>query len=248
MVITARVDTVTWSTRLATVDGFPAAVPIARHIVSGQLIAGDTAVIVVEGGQAWLLGVLGDAPPPPPDPEPDPEPDPGTGADPAPPPRPPAPPPQPTYERRVFRPTWSGTWRGGWRSDTSDLYQGDWTGRGINQGACWWGRLPTAIEDATLTLVRGSGAGVAAAQAPTMTLLAGTTRPAGAATVLATTPGPALARGRSAEWSLPEAWVAQMTSGAAGGIGITSGSSRTPYLALVVSGLGMTLALTVRRT
>ena len=46
----------------------------------------------------------------------------------------------------VCTPTWHGTYRSGsWRSDTSDLYQGDWTGRGINRGAAFYGRKPRGL-------------------------------------------------------------------------------------------------------
>lgn len=76
-----------------------------------------------------------------------------------------------------------------------------------------------------------------------MCLLAGS-GPGGGPSILTTASGPAMARGGSADWSVPASWVAQLESGAAGGIGITSGGSRTPYIALLASGVGMTLSVT----
>lgn len=229
MIHTARVTGVQWSARTATVDDVPGPVPILRHIQSGQLQAGDTALVAHEGGQWWLLGVLGSSPPPPP---PD---DPGIPA--------PAPPPTP-QEPVSLRPEWSGSWRNGWRSDTSDLFQGDWTGRGINTGGCWWGPLPPGIVSGELSLKRSEGSGYGAAASPTMALLAGTSRPAGAPVIRATAPGPSLVRGGTAQWALPESWITQLNAGTAGGIGVTSGGSSTPYLSLVASGVWMTLSLT----
>ena len=164
---------------------------------------------------------------------------------------PPRPPQEPPSEPIAWsaRPVWSGSWRSGsWRSDTSDLYQGDYTGRGVNIGGCWWGRLPSSIRDGKVTLARASGAGIAAGQIPTMALLAGTNRPAGAPTIIATAAGPRLTRsgaGSSADWVIPADWITRLAAGTAGGIGITSGGSRDPYLALDASGRGMTLQLTI---
>ena len=76
----------------------------------------------------------------------------------------------------------------------------------------------------------------------TMALLAGS-GPAGAPAILATAAGPALLRGESADWVVPAGWIPQLASGAAEGIGITSGGSKTPYVVLIASGVGMTLAL-----
>lgn len=234
-VVTSRISAWDATGRTAVVDGVPGSLPLMRHVTAGAV--GDTAVVLVQGGQAWVTGVLGVAPPPAP-PETPPV-DEAGGVDVAPPSTPTGP------QTLALRPTWSGSWRAGaWRSDTSDLYQGDYSGRGVNQGGCWWGRLPSTMVAATLRVVRLAGAGAGAAQTPTMCLLAGMARPAGAPTVLATAPGPALPRSAAASWTVPAAWVAQMASGAAGGIGITSGGSRTPYLGLAVSEGGMTLQVT----
>lgn len=224
-VVTGRVSAWNSTTRIATIVGHPGPVPVLRHVTA--IAVGDTAVVQVEGGQAWVIGVLGIAPPPAPETRP---------PDVAPPTVPPTGPTSVT-----LRPSWSGSWRGGaWRSDTSDLYQGDYTGRGINTGGCWWD-LPAGVTSAVLTTVRGQG-GAGAATAPTMALLAGS-GPAGAPAILATAAGPALLRGESADWVVPVGWIPQLASGAAEGIGITSGGSKTPYLVLIASGVGMTLTV-----
>lgn len=226
-----RVSAMDAVNRLATVDGIPGLVPVLRHVTLG---VGDTAVVQLADGRSWVQGVIGATAPSAPTPDPG-----GVDGAPTPPALPPA---QPVSE--ALRPQWSGSWRdGAWRTDTSDLYQGDYTGRGINSGGCWWGRLPSGLLSAVVTLVRNAGAGAGGALSPTMTLLAGTSRPAGAATVLSSVAGPAIARGKSAQWTVPAGWLAQLDAGTAGGIGITSGGSASPYLALVASGVGMTLAL-----
>lgn len=234
--VTDHVGVVTaWSagTRLATVAGLPGPVPVLRHV---SLAVGDLAVVMVATGRAWVVGVLGESAPVGPPPEGTPEPGqivtvPGSA---------PA-----GLMSTPLRPTWSGSWRAGsWRPDTSDLYQGDWTGRGVQSGACWWGPLPDDLTAAKLRLERLDGAGSGAALAPTLTLLAGTSRPAGAATVLASVAGPALLRGTGADWTVPAGWITDLASGTAGGIGITSGGSASPYLGLSASGVGMTLTVT----
>lgn len=223
-------------TRLAVVDGVAGQVQVLRHVSS--ILVGDTGVVMVDAGRAVLTGVLAGSLPP--AGETAPEISGGDGVDSGAPSAPPS-----TAKPIPLRPTFSGSFRAGsWRTDTSDLYQGDWTGRGINSGGCWWGKLPASLSAATLTLVRSSAAGSGAALAPTLTLLAGTSRPAGAPSVLASVAGPALLRGKSAPWPVPGAWLALMAAGTAGGIGCTSGASTSPYLALVASGVGMTLAVT----
>lgn len=215
------------SGRVARVEGIPGDVAMLRHVTSAN--STDLALVACSDGQAWLVGVLGTVAPPPPPPQPE------DGATPA---------PAPVIEVVTLRPTVSGTWRGsGWRSDTSDLYQGDWTGRGLNRGGAWWGPLPSRIRSGSVLLRRRRAAGMGAAATPTLTLLAGTSRPSGAPTVLASQAGPALAAGASTTWDLPAAWVAQMASGAAGGIGCQIDSA-APYMALAVSDAGMTLTLT----
>lgn len=220
---------------------------------------GDACLVLSEGGARYIVGVLGAAPAPPPEPPaPDPAPTPGrkkgkgkgsggagggsTGSA----PKPPKPPKTGT---KTFQPTWAGSYRGGWRSDTSSLFQGDWTGRGTNTGAAYYGNGPSSLQQITgayVLLYRGSG-GSYAAQAPTMVLLAGKKRPGGAPRVLATARGPKLSinpkkGGKKVytKFRLPASWLSRLASGEAGGIGIRV-SGRNPYIQLSPAGAGMSL-------
>jgi len=128
----------------------------------------------------------------------------------------------------------SATWRGGaWRGDTSDLFCGDYTSRGVNWGGAWYGsgfRGRGTLAAATATLVRGAG-GIFAAQTPTMLLLAASDPPGAWAAPIATTAGPALSIGVPVGWAIPGGWLALLQSGGAGGIGIGQAGT-TPYIHL----------------
>lgn len=145
-------------------------------------------------------------------------------------------------------PTWTGTYRAGsWRPDTSELYQGDWTGRGINRGAAFYGRKPAGLGKLTSGKVylKRLTAGSSAAQRPTVVLLGAKSKPSGWPAVVYDEPGPLLSIGEGNWWSLPSAWLSKLDSGAAGGIGIYVGSS-APYVRL--KGSAMTLKLSWTRT
>jgi hypothetical protein len=196
-------------------------VAISRALAGA--VVGDQIVVGVEGGQAWGLALLGTttAPAPPP---------PDTSDA-------PTPPPEQTSTvsgTSTLVPSWQGSWRSGaWRGDTQTLYQGDWSGRGVNQGAAFFdATVLGTLKRVQASLTRGQG-GVFAATAPTMALLAGTRSSSAYPAVLATAPGPALAPGQSGTWDLPSDWPSQLQSGAAGGIGITLGASTSsPYVAI----------------
>jgi len=154
------------------------------------------------------------------------------------------PPPKTTSGTSTVAPQSTGSWRAGsWRGDTTVLYQGDWTGRGIQEGAAYYGSglsgVPGSITSATVRLVRQDGAGYTSAQIPTMTLLAGGSR-GGAPSRLATAPGPALETGQSTDWPVPSSWLASMNNGSAGGIGCYVGST-SPYVGLTPAAGGMTV-------
>ncbi|WP_293785167.1 hypothetical protein [uncultured Aeromicrobium sp.] len=189
----------------------PAVVPRVR---SYSPVVGDVVLIAKSGGSLYCLGALNPTPTPSPEPAP-------------PAPRPPAPPPKPMQHTRSFGPLYTGTFRNGsWRSDTSDLYQGDWTGRGENFGGAHYGDGPSSLRGDAVAgrvhLMRLSGAGVAAPRAPRMRLLA-QRGPGPAPTEIAAAWGPALSFGQSTVWTMPDGWAAALMSGAAGGIGIGSG-------------------------
>lgn len=212
---------------------------LARHLHGGGAAPGDACLVSVVNGSRVVTGVLGVAAAPP-EPEPDPD-----GQE-----LPPKPPELVLSGTSPVRPVWAGTYRNGWRGDTTDLYQGDWTGRGINRGAAYFGAAFQAWDEITRVRVglhRLPGAGVSEARTPTMTLLAGGTRPSGAPVVLATASGPAMRAGDrigfdedgNGGWAVPSTWLSRLHSGEAGGIGIYV-NAREPYLALSAAGEWMT--------
>lgn len=231
----------TGTTVVVSVDGeeLPP-IALARHLHdTSQAAAGDACLIGTVHGAKTVIAVLGAAPAPPTPAPPPPAEGGGDGTDTGVKP--------PTVERTgssPVRPVWTGTYRGGWRTDTADLYQGDWTGRGLNTGAAFYGngfRAWDELTRVTVALRRKAGAGVFAGERPRMVLLAGGTRPGGAPTILAAELGPSLTAGGSGgsgSWDVPESWLPQLMSGAAGGIGIHI-NSRDPYLALETGGGGM---------
>lgn len=120
-------------------------------------------------------------------------------------------------------PTYSGTYRDGkWRTDTSHAIQGP-SSWGMSRGAAFYGRklaaLPGVITSMQVRVERESY-GVYAAQTPTMALLSGQSKPSGFPTVRDTTAGPSVRVGETKWWSVPSGWLADINSGAAGGIGV----------------------------
>lgn len=203
------------TTRLVTVelDGSPV---VAPSMGSGYQVG--QSVLVGRDGKAgaYVLGTIGTTPTTPPS----------------------SPPPPPSYVQRskVALPRQADTYRGGWRG-VPDLYQGDYTGRGLNFGAAFYGSqlqglraITSLARSATLTIRRLEG-GSYAAQAPTFKLLQQSAKPGGAPTVRATAAGPAVAVGRTATWALPTAWLDELLAGTSGGLGIQVGTA-SPYIHL----------------
>lgn len=185
---------------------------------------GDQVLVLLRGQGGYVVGALGSAPPPPPAPE-----------DPVNPWKPP-PPEDPVKGSDPFKPVFTGSYRGGWRGDTRNLYQGDWSGRGVNTGAAYFGLGPRGLRGATatrvrITLERLSG-GIYGGQSPTLRLLTDKKKPAGApAEVGPSTAGPSLDIGERRTFDLPVAWGQSMIDGNSGGVGIrVAGSS--PYIQL----------------
>lgn len=165
----------------------------------------------------------------------------GTYTPPAPPPTQAPPPPAVNYYTASVVPVSTGSYRGGWRSDTSDLFQGDYTGRGINTGAAFYGdqivglganlAWPVGI---TLTTQR-IGGGSFASVSPTLITI-GDRYPAGAPSGLASTAGVGLTIGATGTQLLPGSvttgaptgMVLALMNGTAGGLGIYVAST-TPY-------------------
>lgn len=199
------------------VDGASLTLP-ALTTPSGYAI-GDSVLVARDGASGgWVLGKIG-----------------STVTAPA----APVTPTQPSVSlrERTVLPYFTGTYRGGKWRDTSDLYQGDYGGFGLNTGAAYYGTQIYALgavtaspHSAYLTYRRQSG-GTYAAQIPTMRLLAAGTKPAGAPVLGTSSAGTAVAVGNVATWELPGAWVTALLNGTAGGIAINSASS-TPYIVL----------------
>lgn len=191
------------------------------HVLRGYTpTVGDEVLVILRRGQGYVLGALGTAPPAPRVTSP---------TDVAPPPT------SLQTGSTVFRPTSTGTYRGGsWRGDTRDLYQGDWTGRGVNRGAAFYGNGPRGLRGVTVTRVRVTlkrlSGGSYAAQSPTVRLIQEKAR-AGAPNYIDSTGGPSLRIGQSKTFDLPVAWGTQLVAGTAGGVGIYVGGS-APYVAL----------------
>lgn len=216
-------------------DGSTAVLQRDRHVTCA---VGDLVRIGRDGGAQWVEAALGPGAAPAPEPAVDTD-DTTAGTSTSATPTTPA---KISSDRVSVRPVSAGTWRNGRWLDTTDLTQGDW-GWGVGQGAAYYGNgftsLPGVLRWVNVKL-RRAGGGVFGAQTPTMCLLAGRTRPAGAPTVLATAAGPALAVGDATDWATPASWPARLKSGEAGGIGIYV-AGRTPYIKLSSSGDGMTV-------
>jgi len=199
------------------------------HVLRGYTpTVGDEALVAVRGANGYVFGALGTAPP---------APAPARDASDKPPP-----PEDPVYGADVFKPRQTGSYRGGsWRGDTRDLYQGDWTGRGVNQGAAFYGNGPRGLRGATVrrvrvTLKRNSGGSYGAVR-PTLRLIAEKAR-AGAPNYIDNTLGPLLKIGERQTFTLPDSWGAQLIAGTAGGVGIyVAGAS--PYVALEGSAMSL---------
>lgn len=211
-------------------DGALLTVPVLRGLAPA---AGDQVLVTRQGRRAYVIGLLGTA---------------ATGSAAsstrlAPPPEDPTP-TAPRTGSTVFKPTSTGSYRNGsWRGDTNDLYQGDWSGRGINTGAAFYGNGPRGLKPATCTRVRvrlrresgGSYGGVS----PTLKLWQEKAR-SGAPNELRSTGGPSLSIGESSTFTLPDAWGQDLIDGVAGGIGIKVGGSNPyvhldgPYMAVLI--------------
>jgi hypothetical protein len=204
------------------VDGATLSLPLIRSYAP---TVGDTCLVLRRESSGWVLGALGTAPPA------------------APPPTTNVPPPvaddptaaKPRTGSDVFVPTSSGTYRdGAWLPDTVDVYQGDASGRGLNYGAAYYGAGPNGIRGATVTRarlrIRRQVGGSSFPQAPTLRLLTGTVRPAGAPVSSSSTPGPALAAGEETTYDLPTSWGQALVDGTAGGIGTWVDPDPNPYI------------------
>lgn len=190
---------------------------------------GAVAVLVRSADRLWLLGTHGTVTqPPPPDPDPE-DPD--------------RPTPPSSTTTTTLTPKATGTARNGSvRGDTRDLYQGDWTGRGINSGQAVYRaqQLSGTVTRARLRVKR-LDAGVYAAVAPTLRLMTQSTL-VGNPTWQASTDGPALRVGESRTVTLPTSWGQKLITGQAGGIGVHTGGA-SPYVRVAAGSMQLTLTI-----
>lgn len=218
LLVTATADKI-GSTVAAVVNGQPATVQVARDLPVG---AGDVLVVTRVGAEWFAVARVYAAATVPGEP---------IGA---------APPALPTtttgqlvvspVETRSYRPA-------GWRTDNTDVYQGQYGGFGLHTGCVFYGTKPRSLAGATVTgaaiRARRLTGGAYAAQATTLRLLANTTRPAGAPTVLAdTTAGPSLPVGQTVTaFALPTSWGQMLVDGTAGGVALYDADG-SPYVRL----------------
>jgi hypothetical protein len=203
------------------IDGATLTLPLLRGYTP---TINDQVLVALQGRRGFILGALGTAPVAPPAPSvivSPPAEDPTVA--------------KPRTGSTVFKPTSSGSYRNGsWRGDTNDLYQGDWSGRGINTGAAFYGNGPHGLAPAVCTgvrvkLLREDG-GVYGGVSPTLKLWQEKAR-SGAPNERRSTGGPSLSIGESSTFTLPDAWGQELIDGTAGGIGCkVAGSS--PYVHL----------------
>ena len=183
--------------------------------VAAVAVAGDWVAVIEQDGFTLAIALLGTGP----------------GAAPA--PTADLPTTATTTGTQVLAPTWSGTFRGGsWRSSWSDLVQGP-SSWGVSQGAAFYGRGPSSLGTLTggrLSL-RREEYGIYGAGAPTLVLLGASAPGAGYPAILRTEAGPSLPNvGSMSTWTVPALWLADLQSGAAGGIGISNAAG--PYMRL----------------
>jgi hypothetical protein len=186
----------------------------------GAYSVNDLVLVGRSAGSWWILTEVGTAASPPATPDP-------------------VAPPDPDVYRLVSVAARSThTYRGGWRTDTTDLYQGDWTGRGQNTGVAFYGSALVGLKaDAGASgnrisvRVKRLEGGSYAAQAPTLWTVSQRVKPGGAPTRLASFAGPSLKPGQSGTVTLPDARAAELLDGSAGGIACYVAAD-TPYLQL----------------
>lgn len=231
IVVTGVVVSRNTSANTAVIDINGEGAQVSCHYAGGNPNVGDVAVLIRSANRLWMVGTFGGATvdvPTEPE-EPDDTTDPG----------------EPTETTVTLRPQATGTARNGSvRPDTTDLYQGDWTGRGINAGqAVYKARQLAGTVTRARLRIRRLDAGVYAAQAPTLRLIEQTTL-TGSPTWLDSKAGPALAVGDARTVTLPDSWGQKLISGQAGGIGIYVAAA-SPYVRL--DGSAMALTLTIRK-
>lgn len=207
------------TTVTASINGTVVTVQVLRDL---PVAAGDVLLVQRMGSEWFAIGRAYPSPPATPanDTAPDPKPSTVSG-------------------RLVVPPVSTGSYRAStstWRTDTEDIIQGSYGGYGNHFGAAFYGNLPRSLDGATVTSakaqIRRQVGGSPGPLATTLALFAESSRPAGAPTVLATTPGPAMATGDlRLSVEILTTWAQQIVDGTAGGIGVYDADG-TPYVRL----------------
>lgn len=219
-----RVVSASGATVVVTVDDEPTAVPVTIPKLRAYTTPNvNDVVIVAKSGQSlYCLGALNAGAVPLPNPENDgPELPSGggtSGGDMS-----PTPPPKRTEETKTLRPVFTGTYRSAsWRTDTTDLFQGTYSG--TNYGAAYYGSALTALAGGLAisgtVRVQRLPSGTSTSLAPRFRLLVDSERPSGMPGFTEEFTGPLLSVGEIATVDLPIGWLDALLDGQAGGIGI----------------------------
>jgi hypothetical protein len=204
------------------IDGEPLAVARCRAITWAT--PGDIALILRAGRRQWAITVLGDGPATTPAPETSPQDE----------------PPPPPATTLTFRPASTGWWHttAGWSGPTEDLRAAN-TPAGEYWGAAYWGTPPTTgpgVPAAAAVRLIDTTAWATGTHTPTLTLLAGATRPTGPpVTYGQQITGPTTTPGQVTEFALPASWAHALGEGTAGGLAVRA-TSTTPSPGTVFTG------------
>lgn len=138
------------------------------------------------------------------------------------------------YGTLAVAPTYTGTYRDGvWQSAGGDVQQGIYGGAGNATGVAYYGVKAQALAGATVLAARVSvqrlTGGTPTAQTATLQRVTQTDWDGSAPTLAASTTGPALAVGESADFTVPTSWAQAIVDGTAGGLGVFAAGG-TPYM------------------
>lgn len=197
-----------------------------HHVRDYSPTVGDECLVMLRGGQGYVLGALGAAPR-------------ALGSDTGTEP----PPTSAEAGTAVFRPVETDTYRDGvgWLQ-TSDMTSGDPNGRGNMLGAAYFGDAPQGLQglsvvSCSITMTRLSGGWPE--RSPTIRLLSENRKPGGFPGIIDVVwlpwllPGfEPLRIGGTVTYPLHESWGTQLLSGEAGGLAIYGAANFNDYIRL----------------
>lgn len=144
----------------------------------------------------------------------------------------PDPNPKTTTGSDTFPPIETRTWTGKWRTDSTDVWQGNFSGNGI--GTVFYGKQMKSLKGATILkasfeVIRING-GIYTPETTTMRLVTQLKKPSGAPTLTSTATGPTLnVTEEDPSFDVPNSWITSMANGTAGGIAFYD-SGGSPYV------------------